>query len=437
MPKRSSKPGARCCSATHQWSYADQDMKVISVEAVSKKFILAHDRPGNLADAARGLFGRRQREDFWALKDVSFDVEQGEALGVIGHNGAGKSTMLKLLTRIMNPTSGRIRTRGRVSALIEVGAGFHPEMTGRENIYLNGSILGMTQREISAKFDEIVAFAELEKFIDTPVKRYSSGMYARLGFAVAAHVDPEILIVDEVLAVGDLAFQQKCYLHMERLLRNGCCVVLVTHSMLVAKRVCARLVWIEKGHLRRIGDSESVAAQYQDVMNARGAGDAVGVGNRWGSGAVQITAVSAIVNPSALGSGYDIEVVLDVETQHRVESPVIWAMISTSTGHKILGSTNQRQPGGSEYLDGCHRATCRFSNAPLMPGAYSVQAGVFDRALVPLDRWGDAASFAIDSNPDTRGLINQEYDGSVASESVWTFLKADGIAAPDSSASRM
>ncbi len=203
-------------------------MKVISVENVSKKFILAHDRPRNLADAARGVFQRKQREDFWALKDVSFEVEQGEALGIIGHNGAGKSTMLKLLTRIMDPTKGRIRTRGRVSALIEVGAGFHPEMTGRENIYLNGSILGMTRAEIDRKFDEIVAFAELEKFIDTPVKRYSSGMYARLGFAVAAHVDPEILIVDEVLSVGDMGFQDKCGARMADLRRAGKTIVFVS-----------------------------------------------------------------------------------------------------------------------------------------------------------------------------------------------------------------
>ena len=195
-------------------------MKVVSVENVSKKFVLAHNRQRDLADYARKLVSRQTREDFWALKDVSFDVEQGEAIGIIGHNGAGKSTMPKLLTRIMLPTSGRVRTRGRVSALIEVGAGFHPEMTGRENIYLNGSILGMTRSEITSKFDEIVAFADIERFIDTPVKRYSSGMYARLGFAVAAHVNPDILIVDEVLSVGDAAFQTRC---LEKMTTRGPC----------------------------------------------------------------------------------------------------------------------------------------------------------------------------------------------------------------------
>ena len=412
-------------------------MHVISVENVSKKFILAHDRPRNLADAARGMFRHNRRENFWALKDVGFDVKQGEALGIIGHNGAGKSTMLKLLTRIMNPTQGRIRTRGRVSALIEVGAGFHPEMTGRENIYLNGSILGMTRREIDSKLDEIVAFAELEQFIDTPVKRYSSGMYARLGFAVAAHVDPEILIVDEVLAVGDLTFQQKCYLHMEELLRKGCSVVLVTHSMLVAKRVCNRLVWIDKGQIRRIGDCEPVATEYQDVMNARGSGDAVGVGSRWGSGSVRITEVTASVQASETGPGYDIEVTLDLSAKQRVESPVVWAMISSRSGHKLLGSTNQRQPGTGGYLEGLSVAKCLFRNAPLMPGVYSVQAGVFDRALVPLDRWGDAATFSIDSSSGMHGLIGQEYDGSVVAESEWIFVQSHNAAAvPDTQDAR-
>lgn len=238
-------------------------MKVISVENVWKKFILARDRPKDLADAARGLFRRTRREDFWALKDVSFEVEQGEALGIIGHNGAGKSTLLKLLTQIMEPTKGRIRTRGRVSALIEVGAGFHPEMTGRENIYLNGSILGMTRAEIDRKFDEIVAFAGLEAFIDMPVKRYSSGMYARLGFAIAAHVEPEILIVDEVLAVGDAAFQRKCINRMDAVRQSeGVTVLFVSHNMVAIQNLCRESIWLRQGALVERGPSRDVVARY-------------------------------------------------------------------------------------------------------------------------------------------------------------------------------
>lgn len=246
-------------------------MRVISVENVSKKFILAHDRPRNLADAARGMIRRKRREDFWALKDVSFEVEQGEALGIIGHNGAGKSTVLKLLTRIMKPTKGRIRTRGRVSALIEVGAGFHAEMTGRENIYLNGSIIGMTKREIAAKFDEIVAFAELEKFIDTPVKRYSSGMYARLGFAVAAHVDPEVLIVDEVLSVGDTAFQRKCLTRMDQVAAGGSTILYVSHNLNTVKQLCPKAIVLENGAAVFSGGSGDAIAHYLKESAPNGA----------------------------------------------------------------------------------------------------------------------------------------------------------------------
>lgn len=230
-------------------------MTVISVENVSKRFVLAHDRSRNLSDAAWNVLRRRKREEFWALKDVSFEVKQGESLGIIGHNGAGKSTLLKLLTRIMQPTSGRIRTRGRISALIEVGAGFHPEMSGRENVYLNGSILGMTRREIDRKLDSIVEFAELEKFIDTPVKRYSSGMYARLGFAVAAHVDPEILLIDEVLSVGDERFQVKCQERMSALMQSGVTVLFISHNLAVVAALCNRSIVLANGSVKYSGDT--------------------------------------------------------------------------------------------------------------------------------------------------------------------------------------
>lgn len=237
-------------------------MTVISVENVSKRFVLAHDRSRNLSDAAWNVLRRRKREEFWALKDVSFEVKQGESLGIIGHNGAGKSTLLKLLTRIMQPTSGRIRTRGRISALIEVGAGFHPEMSGRENVYLNGSILGMTRREIDRKLDSIVEFAELEKFIDTPVKRYSSGMRMRLAFAVSAHLQSEILLVDEVLAVGDAAFQEKCLTKMEGVTQIGRTVLLVSHNMQVVQRLCRRALLLQKGRLVAEGAPATIVGRY-------------------------------------------------------------------------------------------------------------------------------------------------------------------------------
>ena len=212
---------------------------------------------------------RKKEETFWALKDVSLEVKEGEVLGLIGRNGAGKTTLLKILSRITRPTSGWAEIHGRVGSLLEVGTGFHPELTGRENTFLSGAILGMSRREITRKFDEIVAFAELEKFIDTPVKHYSSGMYVRLAFAVAAHLEPEILLVDEVLAVGDINFQKKCLGKMGDVARAGRTVVLVSHQLNQIRRLCHRVVWIDAAAIRRDGPTHEVVSAYESAM-ARG-----------------------------------------------------------------------------------------------------------------------------------------------------------------------
>lgn len=206
----------------------------------------------------------RKNEEFWALQDVSFEVKRGEALGIIGRNGAGKSTLLKLLSRITEPSDGKARIRGRVASLLEVGTGFHPELTGRENIFLNGAILGMTKAEIEMKFDEIVAFAEIEKFLDTPVKRYSSGMYVRLAFAVAAHLEPEILVVDEVLAVGDAGFQRKCMDHMKRLARSGITILLVSHNLFAIKSMCRRVLVLSAGRRQFDGTAAEGIEIYEE-----------------------------------------------------------------------------------------------------------------------------------------------------------------------------
>jgi lipopolysaccharide transport system ATP-binding protein len=210
--------------------------------------------------------------DFWSLKDVSFDVQQGEVLGIVGKNGAGKSTLLKIISRITEPTSGEIRIRGRIASLLEVGTGFHPELSGRENIFLNGAILGMNRPEIRRKFDDIVEFAEIGKFIDTPVKRYSSGMYVRLAFAVAAHLEPEILIIDEVLAVGDAEFQNKCLGKMREVSRSGGRTVLfVSHNMAAVKSLCNRAVWLEKGKVRNVGPADKLVVDYLNETTAKAA----------------------------------------------------------------------------------------------------------------------------------------------------------------------
>jgi lipopolysaccharide transport system ATP-binding protein len=254
---------------------------VIQVENLSKKYVLSHQQEGGykalrdvIADGAKSL-GKRlfkpssqtvsnpDHEEFWALKDISFDIKQGEVVGIIGRNGAGKSTLLKILSRITEPTTGRIRIRGRVASLLEVGTGFHPELTGRENIYLNGAVLGMSKVEIHRKFDEIVTFAEIEKFLDTPVKRYSSGMYVRLAFAVAAHLEPEILIVDEVLAVGDMAFQKKCLGKMENVsTKEGRTVFFVSHSMQAIAQLTNRCILLSKGGIQFDGSTDQAVRLY-------------------------------------------------------------------------------------------------------------------------------------------------------------------------------
>lgn len=247
---------------------------IISAEQVSKRFYLSHEgqeRYTALRDViiqkAKGIFRAPSRtlqsEEFWALKDVSFDIRQGDRVGIIGRNGAGKSTLLKILSRITEPTSGSIRIKGRVASLLEVGTGFHPELTGRENIFLNGAILGMSREEIRSKFDEIVDFAEVERFLDTPVKRYSSGMYVRLAFAVAAHLEPEILIVDEVLAVGDAQFQKKCLGKMDDVSRKeGRTVLFVSHNMAAIQSLCTRGILMQGGKVRLDGSAAQAVAAY-------------------------------------------------------------------------------------------------------------------------------------------------------------------------------
>jgi len=250
---------------------------IISIENVSKKFIIGHEekekytalrdviakKASNLLSFGRNKAPKSSTEEFWALKDVSFNVNQGDRVGIVGRNGAGKSTLLKVLSRITEPTGGRITLRGRVASLLEVGTGFHPELTGRENIFLNGAVLGMNRTEIRKKFDEIVAFAEVEKFLDTPVKRYSSGMYVRLAFAVAAHLEPEILIVDEVLAVGDAQFQKKCLGKMDDVSRNeGRTVLFVSHNMGVIAQLCNTCVLLNQGQVLTQGDVKNVIDKY-------------------------------------------------------------------------------------------------------------------------------------------------------------------------------
>lgn len=240
-------------------------MAIIEVQGLWKKFRLRQDRAENISTLFINLFRKLPNLDkeLWALKDISFTVQEGKSLGIIGVNGSGKSTLLKILTGTLRPTRGQITVRGRRSSLIELGAGFHPDFSGRDNVYLNGLILGMSRAQIKKKFDEIVAFAELEQFIDVPVKYYSSGMQARLGFAVATAVEPEILIVDEVLAVGDGNFQQKCLARIREMQRKGTSILLVSHAMKDIENVCDEVLWLHKGEAVRFGKAKDVVREYQ------------------------------------------------------------------------------------------------------------------------------------------------------------------------------
>ena len=289
---------------------------VIRVQNISKRYRRGSISRKTLRDEMRYNWykwtGRRPEEhmgrfgqevinpEFWALRDVSFDVFQGEAVGILGRNGAGKSTLLKILGRITEPTEGEATVRGRIASLLEVGTGFHPELTGRENVYMNGTILGMKKREIDAQYDEIVEFSEIEEFIDTPVKRYSSGMYVRLAFAVAAHLQPEILFIDEVLAVGDVAFQRKCLGKMGSIARDGRTLLFVSHNMAAVQNLCSRCVWLDNGKVAAMGDTRDVIHQYLNAQTNRiGDGEGPvysldGMTERTGNGRIRLTSFAAV-----------------------------------------------------------------------------------------------------------------------------------------------
>jgi len=321
-------------------------------------------------------FGRNggQAEAIWALNDVSFEVKQGEVLGLIGRNGAGKSTVLKILSRVTAPTQGEVRVKGRIASLLEVGTGFHPELTGRENIYLNGAILGMTKSEIRGKFDEIVAFSDVEQFIDTPVKRYSSGMHVRLAFAVAAHLEPEILIVDEVLAVGDAAFQQKCLGKMKDVASQGRTILFVSHNMEAVRKLCQRGIWLKDGHLRLDGPADDVIeAYFQSLSNEQSHASS----NRTFGFAIKKVVLKNgdNVECSEFQPGDDLIVEVHYEAQMPLEKPYLTVGVTGVNGPCF--TANMMLDGARpEVLTGAGSFSCRFKSIPLLPQRFCVKLGV-------------------------------------------------------------
>lgn len=359
----------------------------ISVEKLSKSYLIGHQRTGpetfremlgrraqravlTLADMARGrqLVGGDVVEEFWALRDVSFEVRRGEVLGVIGRNGAGKSTLLKVLSRITEPTEGRAVIRGRVSSLLEVGTGFHPELTGRENIFLNGAILGLSRAEIRQRFDEIVDFAEVERFLDTPVKRYSSGMYVRLAFAVAAHLEPEILIIDEVLAVGDLVFQKKCLGKMQSVASSGRTVLFVSHNMQTVAGLTDRAVMLRAGGVVSIGSSREVIESY---MADQIAGSALYEAPP-SQEAPTITRVALKTSgPGAVQQhGRPLGVEIEITAPQPVPNANVSFQIMTALHQPVVHVLNLDFETPMLRTAGTHRFYCELPNLRLYPGQY-------------------------------------------------------------------
>jgi len=376
-------------------------MNAIEFTNVSKKFKKG-EKFNSLRDSIPALFRKAARQklrqesedrDFWAVKNVSFNIKQGEVVGIMGPNGAGKSTILKLLSRIIVPNEGTIKVNGRLSALIEITAGFHPELTGRENIYLNGTILGMSKKEINLKFDEIVKFSGIEEFIDTPVKRYSTGMYSRLGFSVAAHMDPDILLVDEVLSVGDMAFQAQCGRKMRELMKSGTTIVLVSHQLALIKGMCERVILLQKGKIIKEGDVDDVIPYYQNIVLDKAETDFhenIST-SKYKVKLDQKTLVSipkvVIKNGqsesnSEFITGKPLYLEVDYDAKERIENPVFFIEIIRSDGVSCCASSSKDQKDFITKIEGKGTVKIDLGKINLAAGVYMAKLSVWDKYML-------------------------------------------------------
>ncbi len=393
---------------------------VITTENLGKKYVIGHqaERGGYTAlrdvlmQNARTLWSKTKdlatgkaiikgdtMEEVWALKDVSFEISSGEAVGIIGRNGAGKSTLLKILSRITEPSTGRVTIKGRVTSLLEVGTGFHHELTGRENIYLNGTILGMTRKEIKGKFDEIVAFAEVEKYLDTPVKRYSSGMYVRLAFAVAAHLEPEILVVDEVLAVGDAGFQKKCLGKMSEVSKGGRTVLFVSHNMGAVGSLCSKGILLEGGEIRAYGPIKDVVGEYLSVHAGSGDVDLNVIKERTGNGKARFIHAATrnragdICDTFTIGD--DLIVDISILSPENIRSGRMSLSIVSSDGIPVYHLV--AVDAGFELINIRGESMIRIAlrNQKIYPGEYYVSLWLADTSYEALDRILNAFKFNV------------------------------------------
>lgn len=427
---------------------------IIRVENLGKKYVIGHQKQERytalrdvIANGAKSL-GRRLLkplgkgdsdptvEEFWALKDVSFEIQQGDRVGIIGRNGAGKSTLLKILSRITEPTQGSIRIKGRVASLLEVGTGFHPELTGRENIYLNGAILGMSKAEIKRKFDEIVAFAEVEKFLDTPVKRYSSGMYVRLAFAVAAHLEPEILVVDEVLAVGDVQFQKKCLGKMEEVGKEGRTVLFVSHNMGTITQLCTRAIHLSFGQIEHIGNVNSVVSRYLTFGNINSSSlQLIDKGKTNIKNKKMLFHKISIIDQDGVGSTeldvrHPFYLDLEYEFKKTLKNIELSVRLYTNDGRPVL--TTSQSDCSPESLGlrniGVYQAIIKFPAMFLMPGSYLMTIAAHEPMVEILDIHEYVLQFSIIETGTKLAKYEQHQNiGVVIYDLPWSEFKSSPI----------
>ncbi|MFN0071050.1 MAG: ABC transporter ATP-binding protein [Chloroflexota bacterium] len=389
-----------------------------------------------LASLRRAKTTEKSQDTFWALQDVTFDIRRGEVLGLIGHNGAGKSTILKLMAGITEPTSGRIGVAGRVGCLIELGAGFHPELTGRENIFLNGQIMGMSRREVDSLYDAIVDLAELRDFMNEPVKHYSSGMYARLGFAVAIHVDPDILLVDEVLSVGDASFQRRSLERMSDLVNRGKAVVIVSHNLLAIERMCDSVIWLERGRIKMRGDAAEVMQAYLSSEEER-LTEQSGVAISNDSGlvirSVELTSPGS-ESDRVFAAGCDLTITIQLHAERKFDA--LQFNVNINGTHGPLFAANMLLDGRSlELLPGDSEISCTFVALPLLPGAYRVMGEVWEgvgyRTAAP---WSEWARFRVDHVPaellsvsNVNSVLHLHGDAPVLTQYKWNINSDNAI----------
>ena len=391
----------------------------VSFESVSKRFMMTTQRPQTVLETLIAVVkGQRMRvaeQELWAVDDLSFDLMPGECLGIIGRNGSGKSTVLKMIARILRPTRGRVTVRGRISALLELGAGFHPDLTGRENIYLNASVLGLSREDVDRQFQSIVDFSELSSFIDVPVKHYSSGMHVRLGFSVAIHIEPDVLILDEILAVGDQAFQTKCIEQIYTLKRDGATIILISHNMDVVRSLCTQLLWIEHGRLRGAGNVNDIASAYLAEtfsQQQRAIGEPARSFKRWGTREIEITGVH-LLNEEGREFGLfrtneEMTIELHYVAHNTVAAPQFDLAIHRQDGVQVIGPNSHADGLEINFISGPGRISYHVQHLPLLPGRYQVSLTVHDSQLPTVyDHHEQAYPFRViaDNLHATHGLV--------------------------------